>query len=843
MRRLMISCLTWLGGALWCAAASVVAADPASAERLAADTIRAGQRQDVEAIPSLGRALVHESKLVRQSAAWALTQMEASAGDVASELTQALGDEDSRVRCAAATALGHIGRPAWRAESVLWQATLDRDTEVRCAALIALRTVSASKSSAALGTLSECLQHPNADVQAEAIATATIMQSRWDENEKRLLVPHLVRVFTTASDDLRLAACVLIGDLGLSAAPAAPALASATDDLDEHVRAAALRSLGRFADEVDQHWNQLPHDHRAALRRPCELTAKALTDHGTDAADVVRLAERFRQLTDGIQLASAEKHAGHKSNARHAASASAATTPAAASWTLGIHRDWLWWSLIGAAICFAAWTVWVRVSRRATPALAASSATDEIQPASEPPAVSCAEPSMESRRQAINTLSDTALVAKALLNRSLLDDDSVARWRSASAVTALHVATVPQLLAAINSEDPEVRRLAVTSLRGLGANAIPPFVQALRDDDAGVRQAAAITLGQIGLGAIDAVPQLTEALSDSDWRVRSSAALALSSFGPHAMESVPALRAALSDAAAHVRARAAFALGQIGPAARRAGEELARLVSDPDVSVRRNSASALGGIGADAAVALPALRQALDDADETVRRCARTALQLIDPRELNTEPASEINDTCADAQPRAVASLKLFAPALSSSAEPEAIEEHTLDATDFIARMEDADSDVRWQASQELSRLGAGAVPEMIASLNHRNPMVRRLLIQTLGRSGAAARSAVPALLVALHDVNGDVRSATAECLGRLEVVSRELVQELCHALSDSNSEVRRCAATSLGRFGQHASEAKAALQVAAISDTAAKVRVAAQVALQRITESLVGAA
>ena len=46
-----------------------------------------------------------------------------------------------------------------------------------------------------------------------------------------------------------------------------------------------------------------------------------------------------------------------------------------------------------------------------------------------------------------------------------------------------------------------------------------------------------------------------------------------------------------------------------------------------------------------------------------------------------------------------------------------------------------------------------------------------------------------------------------------------------------------------LGRFGQHGREATTALQVAAISDIAAKVRVAAQAALQRISESLVGAA
>ncbi|MBC7816558.1 MAG: HEAT repeat domain-containing protein, partial [Planctomycetaceae bacterium] len=345
---------------------------------------------------------------------------------------------------------------------------------------------------------------------------------------------------------------------------------------------------------------------------------------------------------------------------------------------------------------------------------------------------------------------------------------------------------------------------------------------------------------------------------------------ALSAFGPHAMEAVPELRAKLADESVAVRARAAYALGQIGPAARRAGEELCRLVSDPDVSVRRNSASALGGIGADTAVARPALRIALGDTDAGVRCCAVTALGLIDvvgsaddlQRALNdsdagvrhcaaavlgigmpTQPECLENALSESRPAQSAAGLKLYSPDQAGTVETVTQNEHTLDATDFIAQLEDADSDVRWRSSQELSRLGASAVPEMIASLNHRNPEVRRLLVHALGRVGGAARSAVPSLLVALHDVNGDVRSAAADCLGHFDVVSRPMVQELMQSLFDPNSEVRRYSATTLGRFGQHAGEATTALQVAAISDIATKVRVAAQAALQRITESLVGAA
>ncbi len=866
MRRLTISSLMWLGCAISCAAGSSLFAD--DPEPLAAQAIQAGQAQDLYAIPALAEGLSDESRLVRQSSAWALSQMGGAVGDFSAELTAALADLDAKVRCGAATSLGHLGRKAWRAESALWQATLDRDVDVRCAALIALRTVSVSKHSAALGALCECLQCPVADVQSEAIATAVAIRSHWDDDEKRMLVPHLGRVFATANDDLRLAAAVLLGDLGLPATPAIPALANAADDLDEHVRAAALRTLGRLADEVDQRWNQLQAEHRTALRRPCGIAAKTLAGHGKDSAEVARLAGQFRQLMDGIQLVAGEEHVHSPATASDPAPVkSHATRNSTSQAQASLGGAWRS-TLAGLASCIGVGLLWYGLSRRT-----AAKGQSIVSPTCEATRPSRGQAPQNSRL-AEPSVGSTQDIAPPILNFAVPDP---------SLETS---ASVPQLLAAMASRDSAVRDLAVTSLSGLGANAIAPFVQALQDEDAGVRQAAAVTLGQIGLGAIDAVPQLTSALSDADPRVRAAAAFALSAFGPYAMEAVPALRASLSDEFPAVRTRAAFALGQIGPAARRAGEELARLVSDPDVSVRRNSASALGGIGADTAVARPALRNALGDSDAGVRRCAVTALGLIDAVSSAADLQRAIHDSDADVRQCAAAvlgigrtidsqasgaasaprfsadvsttggltpprspisllakTLKLYCPEQNVATEPVTQSEHILDATDFIAQLEDTDSDVRWRASQELSRLGASAVPEMVASLSHGNPDVRRSLIHALGRVGAEARSAVAPLLIALHDVNADVRSAAADCLGHFGVVSRPMVQELIQSLTDSNSEVRRYAATTLGRFGQHGREAKTALQVAAISDIAAKVRVAAQAALQRITESLVGAA
>lgn len=864
MRRLTIFSLLWLA-ALCAAASSVAAEEPASAEQIVVETIRAGQTRDIQAIKSIAGSLRHDSLLVRRASVWSLSQLPEAVTAHVAELISALADQDSQVRWGAANALGNMGRRAWAAEPALWQAALDHDVETRCAALIALRTVSVSKPSAAMPVLCQCLQSPNSDVSSEAIATASKLHTRWEDEEKRCLVPHLANAVSTGRGDVRLAAAVLLGDLGLSAAEAITVLSGATDDLDEHVQGAALRAVEMFADEVDRRWSQLDARQRDDLHRPCEIAAKILGNRGRSSSEVAQIANQFERLSDGIQLASAEETVTLQRPANFSANADPESSQASPpETTTSSSNGWRWIF----ATLLAGFGLWgLRQSFLSRPS--ANSTQMESAPLSERSTIKTSVEGISTRREEINLLSDLALDAAATLNRAMSDDDSVVRWRSASAVTAVHAATVPQLLAAMTSNDPEVRRLAITSLRGLGANALAPFVQALHDDDARMRQAAAVTLGQIGPGAIDAVPQLVTALADADARVRAAAALSLSTFGPHAMEAVPALRTALSDEFAAVRARAAFALGQIGPSARRAAEELARLVSDPDVSVRSNVASALGGIGADTAVVLPALRQAISDEDAGVRRCAAATLAVIDrgattaasqrsaanvtvdekgdPRPLNlSQPiqgSSESPLTTTATGDSVASGLKVF--------DPEQLEEtiaaddmkSSLEVADFMAQLEDADTDIRWKASRGLEQLGASAVPEMIASLNHRNPAVRKLLIVALGRVGTEAREAMPAMLVALHDANADVRCAAADCLGHLGIASRAMVQELVQSLCDPNAEVRRYAATTLGRLGQQAREATTALQIASISDIATKVRTAAQTALQRISESLVGAA
>jgi hypothetical protein len=86
---------------------------------------------------------------------------------------------------------------------------------------------------------------------------------------------------------------------------------------------------------------------------------------------------------------------------------------------------------------------------------------------------------------------------------------------AAEALGRIGAAAVPQLVAALRSEDPEVRLKAAEVLGRMGpeaAEAVEELVRLVDDPDVRVRKAAIRTLGQIGPAAKDAVPVLMQRL-------------------------------------------------------------------------------------------------------------------------------------------------------------------------------------------------------------------------------------------------------------------------------------------------------------------------------------------
>ena len=86
---------------------------------------------------------------------------------------------------------------------------------------------------------------------------------------------------------------------------------------------------------------------------------------------------------------------------------------------------------------------------------------------------------------------------------------------------------VPNLIETLNDPAWFVRMRAARGLASMGPQTLPELIQALQEENPLMRQAAAFALGEMGADAWDAVPWLTDALIDEDARVRELADEAL----------------------------------------------------------------------------------------------------------------------------------------------------------------------------------------------------------------------------------------------------------------------------------------------------------------------------
>jgi hypothetical protein len=139
--------------------------------------------------------------------------------------------------------------------------------------------------------------------------------------------------------------------------------------------------------------------------------------------------------------------------------------------------------------------------------------------------------------------------------------------QAAIALASLSQAAVEPLTAALNNENPSVRRnaaWAIGEIRGShGTNrtaAVEPLIATLSDVDSWVRVAAAFSLGEIRPS--EATESLIAALGDSEWNVRWMVAWALGEMKARAaVESLT--YTSLHDENKWVRRKAVWALGEI----------------------------------------------------------------------------------------------------------------------------------------------------------------------------------------------------------------------------------------------------------------------------------------
>jgi HEAT repeat protein len=142
------------------------------------------------------------------------------------------------------------------------------------------------------------------------------------------------------------------------------------------------------------------------------------------------------------------------------------------------------------------------------------------------------------------------------------------------------------------------------------------------------------------------------------------------------------------------------------------------------------------------------------------------------------------------------------------------------------------------RAVAEFGPAAVEAVPKLIELLDHPDPMVRRNACRTLGRIGVAAKPAVPALTARLTDPDAPVREYAAKALGWIGPAAASAIPDLVKLLDDPQPNARQGAVQALGDMGSVAKGQLATVQ-AMKDDPDPIVRAAAERAERLIDPSL----
>jgi len=392
-------------------------------------------------------------------------------------------------------------------------------------------------------------------------------------------------------------------------------------------------------------------------------------------------------------------------------------------------------------------------------------------------------------------------------------------------------ASIAELIAGLDDEDPICRCSSITALADRGAKAqpaVPALTRALADKDGNVRAAAAVTLGRLALEPDRVIPALLRALADetpsSQGPVWIVAAPALGQYGETA---VPSLIETFKDERLHVRRAAMLGLATAGPKAKNAVPSLIGILEDNDPHTRNFVSNALIGIGPDAAAAVPVLIKMLSCDDFHTQYWACRALAAIGP---DANPATPklielVESGVTSVRRNAAAALGNIGPVVGKKA-----------VDILITALSDYSQPVRQQALIALGKLGPLAAPAV--------PLIEQGLQKpsTFRPAANAARtlwflkpdSETPARALLAELEAGDEPWAAAHVLGEIGV-ELGVIDEVTEKLKSDNREARLYAAVALGEMGPEAAGARPALE-AALDDEDEEVREAAEKALERIT-------
>ncbi|EKV00453.1 HEAT repeat-containing protein [Leptolyngbya sp. PCC 7375] len=474
--------------------------------------------------------------------------------------------------------------------------------------------------------------------------------------------------------------------------------------------------------------------------------------------------------------------------------------------------------------------------------------------------------------QALGAIGPSAYAAVPVMIETLQDGDELVRENAVITLGQIGPEArdaVPELIEVFQTQDLDLSVHAANALGQIGPDArdaVPAIITVLEDQDSDIRAIAAEVLGEIGPDAHAAVPALIAALSDQNVFLRRRAASALGEIGPDARNAVPALINALQDSDDGVQSNAMTALGNIGPAAEAAVSaliaaeatsalsqigpaaiaELIKSLESDDITIRRNAAFILGEIGPEAQAAIPALTKTLQGEDAKLRGLSLFILATLstdesrvidgssivpelrdmsrdnnaDLRILALYALGEISDSqaLADALVEAFKSddvdILLTAVDVMSYTDPAVLMAHPSVVTAFQAALPSLlDNEfLTFEFRQNLTSIGAPAVPTLVELLRDKNELVARNAATALGEIGSDARTAVPVLINLLRDETSNMQNYAAIALGDIGPDAQAAVPALTQLLQHEDSNLRSSAAAALGHIDPAAHTAIPAL-------------------------------
>jgi HEAT repeat protein len=423
---------------------------------------------------------------------------------------------------------------------------------------------------------------------------------------------------------------------------------------------------------------------------------------------------------------------------------------------------------------------------------------------------------------------EQAAGAVAALTPLLKHNSAKVRAHTAHALGAIGPqakSAAPSLVELLKDPDVTVRRQVVQALMSIRPgpqSTIPLVAQMLKESDPATRVRILRTLVEAGPKA---VPTAIEALKQDEgayW-----ACLVLRDLGPVGKDAVPALAERLSDRRPEVRREAALALASMESAAAPATSQLVKVLNDEHAAVA--ATYALARIGRISGEAEKKIRSNMDSRDPLLSTVSLWAMTMTHPddKELRVRATEQLIERLKD--PNAHVRV---AAARGLAALPPAPE---ITAPIWEKAMKNADETTLHHALDALARLGAPAVPRLIAGL--KQDKLRPEIAQVLGHMGPVAAPATGALAALIDDPDEETSHAAILALAAIGPAAKEAVPALVEALKQPDRSDRFAIIYALGTIGKAAAAAKPAL-LAILGDSTDEAAVVAAWSLVKIDPS-----